>query len=139
MNQTIQTIIYYRCLPWLDRRNVFLVPLGNIGGTRARYFSPKQWATMIQKRRDQTLFDIDKIQRLLPLVREHLRAQKRYLYQKSSFTLQEVFEELLEEYVYNGEIILAMMLAGFMPKFTRGRQKKLGINAYFKARVGIYS
>lgn len=77
--------------------------------------------------------EIDSLDNIRNLIRDHLGKQKTINTQTSSYGLKHIIEnKILEGYISNGELIASMILEGY--EYKKGM--KTPLNAYFNLSQG---
>jgi hypothetical protein len=133
--ENITSLIYKRCLPWLNTKEIYLIPNGNYNSPQSIKLPELEQQEIREKLDKQTLFNIETIVQLIPKIKEYMIPRKYYNYKISSYGLKHIFERSMHTYCTNGEFILAMMIAGFIPKFSRSNSNIKTVNPYFKAKL----
>lgn len=114
-------IIYKKLIPKLESQNVYLSNYGNHNDPR----SLQSIGDYKKRRDDYKLFDIARVQRAFLSVAFYLEPSRKW--DSGSYGLKHYIERQTDEYLTNGDLIVAMLLSGYKAKFY-------GVNCEFKVK-----
>ena len=112
-----------------DAKRVLLSDYGNCNSYRS-LVSEKEY---FKQRDNMNLFHVERIQKVFADLDQIVRPFGRY--ETGSYGLKHRVEEYQNEYVTNGDTIVAMLLKGYPAKFNSKQDKSPSVNCTFKARV----
>jgi len=131
-------VIYDILLPVCEKKGVVLTRNGNAGhaessksdALQAQFegFRSTTYRTYTQLKEDRDIFDLERIQSAYTRISRDFEKKSKYCW--GSYGLKHRVERLQDQYLSNGDLIVAMLLCGHKARFGK-RGSAMTLNAEF--------